>query len=72
MLVLILPVLTRWTSHYLAVTRMLDIEEAIRVLVAGSRALLVTVAGNKVDAIRKANEVLDLIALPSFWDKLKR
>ncbi|OBZ67907.1 hypothetical protein A0H81_12375 [Grifola frondosa] len=69
-LMLILPVLTRWTSHYLAATRLLDIQEAIRVLVAGSRQLLIECVGEKADAVRKANEILNLIALPSFWDDL--
>ena len=68
---LILPVLTRWTSHYLSATRLLEIELAVRVLVLGSRAILVDSVGKKADAIRKANEVLDIVLDSSFWDGLR-
>ena len=70
-LTLILPALTRWTSHYLAATRLLDLEKAIRILVLTSRGRLVEAVGNKADAIRKANEIMDLISQPSFWENLK-
>lgn len=71
-LILILPVLTRWTSHYLSISRLLDIEGAIRVLVAGSRDVLVLVAGKQAEMIRKAEEVLNYVATPSFWNDLRR
>ncbi|KAK7689437.1 hypothetical protein QCA50_007229 [Cerrena zonata] len=70
-LALILPALTRWTSHYLAVTRLLDLEEAIRILVLTSRARLVQAVGDKADAIRKAEEIMDILSQPHFWDCLK-
>ena len=70
-LTLILPSLTQWTSHYLAATRLLDLGNAIRILVLTSRGQLIEAEGNEADAIRKANEIMNLISQPIIWENLK-
>ena len=71
-LALILPALTRWTSHYLAATRLLVLEHVIRVLVLTLRNNLVNTVGDKADAIRKAEAIVGNISMqPSFWGNLK-
>ena len=55
-LVLILPVLTRWTSHYLSVRRLLQVERALRIVVWQSRDRLIVAAGKLPEAKRKAEE----------------
>ncbi|KAF9237891.1 hypothetical protein BU15DRAFT_48219, partial [Melanogaster broomeanus] len=75
-LALVLPVLTRWTSHYLAVTRLLDIELAFKQLLldAGETfedSELILCAGNKADAKRKAKEILSILQGVDFWPRLK-
>ncbi|KAH9931247.1 ribonuclease H-like domain-containing protein, partial [Fomitopsis serialis] len=67
---LILPVITRWTSHFLSCRRLLRIENAMRTLVLDSRNQLIVCAGDKVELKAKATEILDLISEPSFWRNL--
>ncbi|EPQ49944.1 hypothetical protein GLOTRDRAFT_23281, partial [Gloeophyllum trabeum ATCC 11539] len=68
---LILPVITRWTSHYLSCSRLLELEKPMRRLVVDSFEVLRLCAGNKPDLVRKAEEVLSTIASPSFWQDLR-
>ncbi|KAF8844642.1 hypothetical protein BDN67DRAFT_666973 [Paxillus ammoniavirescens] len=73
-LTLILPVLTRWTSHYLSVTRLVKLELAFKqmLLDAGEDLeTLIVCGGTKADAKRKAKEVLDILQRPSFWPDLR-
>ncbi|KIJ61394.1 hypothetical protein HYDPIDRAFT_169663 [Hydnomerulius pinastri MD-312] len=73
-LTLILPVLTRWTSHYLSVTRLVKLELAFKQLLldAGENLeVLIVCAGTKADAKRKAKEVLDILERPDFWPDLR-
>lgn len=63
---------TRWTSHYLATTRLLETETALRVLVISSYDALVKCAGEKPDAIQKAEAILRILQSPAFWDNLKQ
>ncbi|KIK99404.1 hypothetical protein PAXRUDRAFT_8877 [Paxillus rubicundulus Ve08.2h10] len=73
-LTLILPVLTRWTSHYLSVTHLVKLELAFKqmLLDAGEDLqILIVCRGTKVDVKRKAKEVLDILQRPSFWPDLR-
>ena len=70
-LTLILPALTRWTSHYLAATRLLKLEHAIRILVLTSRESLINAVGDKADAIQKAEAIVGILMQSSFWEDLK-
>lgn len=68
--VLILPVITRWTSHYLSCKHLLLVATAIRTLVLDFYDELVVCAGDKRELKEKAKEILDLINEPSFWRDL--
>jgi hypothetical protein len=70
---LILPVLTRWTSHYLAISRLLELELYFCTLVLDSakREILRVCAGDKADQKCKADEIIGIIQNPSFWENLK-
>lgn len=70
---LILPVLTRWTSHYLSTSRLLDLEYYFRSLVLDSekRAVLKLCAGAKQDQTAKAEKILKTIENVQFWGDLK-
>ncbi|KIK75534.1 hypothetical protein PAXRUDRAFT_172564, partial [Paxillus rubicundulus Ve08.2h10] len=60
-LCLILPVLMRWTSHYLCICRLLELELMFKeTLLQYSNKLLLT-AGPKTDAKRKAAEVIAIV-----------
>lgn len=69
---LILPVITRWTSHYLSVRRLLQLENPIRHLLLDSREKLLLCAGKKREAKEKAAKVLDVLGDPQFWNNLRR
>ena len=44
-LALILPVITRWTAHYLSVCRLLEVKDSIRTCVVRSEGTLIHCAG---------------------------
>ncbi|KAI0027258.1 ribonuclease H-like domain-containing protein, partial [Vararia minispora EC-137] len=71
-LALILPALTRWTTHYQAISRMNHLRLAFIILLARPDAEkdLLVCAGEKPDAIAKAKEVLAKLKAPGFFDKL--
>ncbi|KAH6903798.1 hypothetical protein BKA70DRAFT_1103704, partial [Coprinopsis sp. MPI-PUGE-AT-0042] len=70
---LILPVLTRWTSHYLSLSRLLRLQLYFMGLLLSSskREALVTAAGPKAEQRRKAEEVIGIIERPDFWISVK-
>ena len=71
---LILPGTTRWTSHFLCISRLLELEECLRVLPISSanQEILKRAAGPKRDAKAKADEVIKTILDLDFWPKLRR
>lgn len=71
-LVLILPVLTRWTSHHCSVDRLLELERFMRAIHMLQYDKLVLAAGNRRDAKIKAKAVLACIPDDSFWHGLRR
>lgn len=71
-LILILPILTRWTTHYLAVRRVLLIGAYIRSVVELRYDDLVKAGGNRSDAKAKARTVLGYVRDPMFWHGLSR
>lgn len=70
-LTLILPVITRWTAHYLTASRLLEIEKALRTLVPDEYGTLMTCAGEKREAKERAKVILNRILDLSFWDRLR-
>lgn len=69
-LALVLPVITRWTSHYLSVRRLLEVERPLREVALDPA--LIQCAGNKRDAIEKAESIVRTLSRQDFWDNLKR
>ncbi|GLB45662.1 hypothetical protein LshimejAT787_2500540 [Lyophyllum shimeji] len=58
---LILPVLTRWTSHYLAIRRLLELEIAFKQLLLDDKDDVLLCAGDKREAKDKAEEVIGIL-----------
>ncbi|KAH7917236.1 hypothetical protein BV22DRAFT_1026766, partial [Leucogyrophana mollusca] len=74
-LCLILPVLTRWTSHYLAVTRLLELEITFKQLMLNAAndatQALLRCAGDKPAAKTAAQKIFDILERYEFWGKLR-
>jgi hypothetical protein len=71
-LALILACLTRWTSHYLSVRRLLALKQPLRsvALIRGDE--LVNTAGSKKHQRDAAEEIIRVIDNQSFWSKLEQ
>ena len=68
---LILPVVTRWGSHYVAIKQLLKIEFVMKLLALEKRADLINSVGQKKPAKEKAEKMLDLATNSTFWSTLK-
>ena len=70
-------VLTRWTAHYLAFSRLLELQHPLKVLVshdamaAPDKKILVPSGGSAANK-RKAREMIATIEDPVFWHSLAR
>ncbi|KZT67494.1 hypothetical protein DAEQUDRAFT_673065, partial [Daedalea quercina L-15889] len=71
-LCLILPVITHWTSHYLAVRQLIDAECVFVQLLLHKVDQLLLCAGDKDDAKEKAAEVIRKLEQPGFFARLRR
>jgi hypothetical protein len=71
-LALILPVITRWTAHYLSCRCLLDVELAIRACGIRHKETLISCAGNKADAKAKARSVIAITQDDVFWRQLAK
>ncbi|KAF8581077.1 hypothetical protein K439DRAFT_1296479, partial [Ramaria rubella] len=58
---LILAVITHWTSHYLSLTRLLEVNKALRACVIKNGDTLLECAGPKPEAWCKVKEIVDTI-----------
>lgn len=67
---LILPVLTRWTTHYLAITRLLRLKLAMRTCCMKYESRLLVAAGKKHECEVKAQEIIDTVNDDLFWRDL--
>ena len=69
---LILPVLTRWTSHFLSIRRLLQLEQAFKHMLAKvPENDLITCAGSRAEMKNKARQVLETLKHFDFWYKLQ-
>jgi hypothetical protein len=71
LLTLIYACLTRWTSHYLACSRLVDLEADFKSIAWSKAEELKTLAGKKKEAKARAREILRIIQQPSFWDQVR-
>jgi hypothetical protein len=67
---LIFAVLTRWTSHFLACCRLLDLKTDFKVLVLTRRDDLLKMAGRGENAQEEAAEVVHALEDDEFWARL--
>ena len=69
---LILPVVTRWGSHYGATQQLLKTETVMKLLALEKKADLIKSAGQKKPAKDKAEKMLQLCRNSNFWNTLQR
>jgi len=69
---LILPAITRWTAHYLAITRYLKIKPALQICWARNEYKLITCAGTKQDLQEKARVIQDYVRDEGLWGRLQK
>jgi hypothetical protein len=67
---LILPVITRWTSNFCAVSRLLQVNKAIKVTATRNRDELIEYVGSDANKVAKAERVLDRVVDDSWWKEL--
>jgi hypothetical protein len=70
-LALILPVLTRWTAHYLSLRRLLTVETPLKVVWLKHNDTMIASAGSKSDEQAKAAAVQGVIEDPKFWHHVR-
>jgi hypothetical protein len=70
-LALILAVLTRWTTHYLSVNRLLFLSRPLQSCVLNHREELMNAAGKKPELVAAAIEILDTVRNDTFWKNLE-
>jgi hypothetical protein len=71
-LALILPVITRWTAHYLSSRRLLEVSTAIRACGLRHKETLLLCAGPKAEARAKATSVIAITQDNVFWTRLAK
>ncbi|KAL6302503.1 ribonuclease H-like domain-containing protein [Sparassis latifolia] len=71
-LALILPCVTRWTAHFLSISRLLDLSLAMKLCCARHADKLLICAGKTADVKAKALSILNTVKADEFWKKLVR
>lgn len=69
---LILAVITRWTAHYLAITRFLKLKQPLQLCWTRNEDRLVVCAGTKEDLKEKARQIHVLVKDEAFWYRIGR
>jgi len=69
-LALIRAVITRWTSHYLSVNRLLTLEQPLRSCVLKHRRELLVAAGKKAKQTETAKRIMRIVEDIDFWKLL--
>ncbi|KAF8873343.1 ribonuclease H-like domain-containing protein [Infundibulicybe gibba] len=67
---LVVPVVTRWTAHFCAASRLLDIWKALKVVAAKHGDEIIGSVGKKRKAIQKAEAVLACVRDENWWKEL--
>jgi hypothetical protein len=71
-LALILPVITRWTAHYLSLRRLLSVEVPMRASWMKYSQEMIACAGPKADVKKKAESIQAIVENQQFWIQAKR
>lgn len=69
---LILPVITRWTAHYLALSRVLKVKQPLQICWTRNEDKLITCAGTKEELQQKARQIRDIVRDEGFWYRIGR
>lgn len=69
---LILPVLTRWTAHYLSLRRLLIVETALKAAWLKYGDTMIESAGPKREELLKATKVRRTVEDAMFWYNIKK
>ncbi|KAF5387115.1 hypothetical protein D9615_001638 [Tricholomella constricta] len=70
--VLVLPVITRWTAHYLSTTRLLKVKNAVTSCVHRHEEKLI-VAGERTQEVQdRAQEIIAIVRDVGFWRSLAK
>ena len=68
---LILPVITRWTSHFLALRRFLEVKEFIKTCVGLHSINLAKCGGRRKSQQAQATALLSIVQEEHFWVALE-
>jgi len=69
---LILPVITRWTAHYLSLSRLLAVEVPVKASWMKYGREMIDCAGPTADVQQKAREIQAIVEDPQFWKWVKK
>ncbi|KAF8153088.1 ribonuclease H-like domain-containing protein [Crassisporium funariophilum] len=69
---LVLPVITRWTAHYLSSTRLLKVKGAVTSCVHRHEEKLKVAGGKTQEVQKKAEEIIQIVKDSSFWNGLAK
>jgi hypothetical protein len=69
---LILPVITRWTAHYLSLRRLLAVEVPMKSSWMKYSRQMIECAGPKADVQQKAREIQAIVEDPQFWNWVRK
>jgi hypothetical protein len=68
----ILPVITRWTAHYLSLSRLLAVEVPMKASWMKYGQQMIDCAGPKADVQEKVHEIQAIVKDPQFWKWVKK
>jgi hypothetical protein len=71
-LALILPVITRWTAHFLSLRRLLEVEMPMKTSWMKYSEHMIECAGPKADVQEKAREIQVIVEDQQFWKWVKK
>ena len=69
---LILPVITHWTAHYLALSQILKLRQLLQICWTRHEERLVTCAGTREDLQEKARRIHGIVKDANFWYRIQR
>ncbi|KAF8870263.1 ribonuclease H-like domain-containing protein [Mucidula mucida] len=64
--------ITRWTTHYLSMRRLLELKKVLRSLVLRDEDILLTAGGDKEEQVEAAQAIIDIIEDRDFWAGVAR
>jgi hypothetical protein len=71
-LALILPVISRWTSHFCALTRLLAVNKPMKLAVTRSAEEMIDSVGSRAKDKEIARKVLERVGDNEFWKELTK